>query len=537
VLPIENLGAAEDEDLADGLTEAIAGKLAQVSGLSVVGRTSAMQYKKTTKPVGEIGQELKVSHVLTSTLRREGGGSSRLRIHAELVRTADGTQVWAESYETEGGGMFSVQADLAERVARALQVTLLPPEREEIAAQPTKNAEAYDAYLRGQALYTRSDDLKEVQGAIAFFGQASRLDPSFAQAFAWLSICHTLMYWYGYDSGAGRLDSATAAVERAASTAPDLPEVLLARGYLRYWGYLDYDGALTHMNKAVAARPNDPSFLAATAYVNRRRGNWDEALRLLERAIELDPRSRELAYNLGQSYNWLRRFPEAGRYLEQARVITPTDGLTITQLISLRLSEGGPEAARQVYRTAAEGRDPVDVIRGIVVWEPLWLAEFDPGFQAAIERLDLGAESDLSDSYHMLRGTARAARGEAAAARASFDSARIILEREKPAGTTAQATRHATLARVYAGLGRMADAVREAERSAEILPPSRESIGGANGLQTLAEIYMKAGQKEKAIEVLGQLLKIPSLISVPMLRNDPTWDRLRDEAGFQALLK
>jgi serine/threonine-protein kinase len=538
VLPMENLGAAEDEDLADGLTQEIAGKLSQVSGLAVIGRTSAMQYKKTTKSVGEIGQELKVSHVLTSTLRRERGTSTtRLRIHAELVRTGDDTQIWAESYETEGGEVFSVQAALAERVASALEVTLLAPERTVIAAQPTKNAEAYDAFVRGQAVYTRSDDLKETLAAIELFARASRLDPSFAQASAWLSITNTQMYWYGYDQSAARLDSAAAALDRAAAVAPDLPDVRLARGYLRYWGHLDYDGALAEMTPALQARPNDPAIVSAVAYVNRRRGNWDEAIRLLLRAQELDPRSRESAYNLGQTYLMTRRFPEAERYLEQALAMTPTDGLTVTSLITLRLGQGGPDAARAVYRSAAAGRNPVEVARGLVGWEPFWLARFNEEFQSGMEQLELWPELGAPAAYHLLKGTARAARGQQAAARASFDSALAAAEREERGDSLREAGRAIHHSLAYAGLGRWPEAIREAERAVAVLPPEKESIGGAGNLVILAEVYMGAGQSDKAVATLRKLLAMPSNISIPILRNDATWDPLRKDPGFQQLLQ
>jgi serine/threonine-protein kinase len=538
VLPMENLGTPDDEDLADGLTEEMAGKLAQISGLAVVGRTSVMQYKKAPKSIAEIGQELRVSHVLTSTLRRErGGGTPRLRVHAELVRTGDATQVWAQSYETTGGELFAVQADLAERVARALEVTLLAPEQQALAARPTRNAEAYDHYIRGQAHFARSDDQAAVRSAIESFGQAARIDPGFAAAEAWLSIVHLEMYWFGFDPSSARRDTAGAALERAAAIAPDLPEVRVARGYFRYWGYLDYAGALEELTRALAARPNDPGILAATAYVRRRRGDWDEAVRLLEQIVELDPQSREGASALADTYLILRRFSDAGRYLEQAHALSPTDGSTILALARLALAEGGPAAAREAYHAAVAGRDPAEAARALVQWEPLFLADFVPEFQDAMSRVDLSPELGLPASYHLVKGTAAAQRGRAAEARASFDSALASAQQEVASGPASEAIRSSHLAQAFAGLGRWPEAVREAERATAALPPSRDAIGGASQLMILATIYLRAGQAEKAIEVLHQLLQIPSEISIPRLRNDPTWDPIRKDPGFQRLLQ
>ncbi|MHC4440279.1 MAG: serine/threonine protein kinase, partial [Planctomycetota bacterium] len=158
VLPFENLGSTEDEYFADGITDAITARLAGIHGLGVISRQSAMQYKNKEISIKKIAQELSVDYILEGTIQRERptDPTSRVRIIPQLIRTSDDTHMWAETYDNDMSEVFRMQSDLAERVAQALDITLLEPERHALASRPTENMEAYDYYLRGNEYYYRS---------------------------------------------------------------------------------------------------------------------------------------------------------------------------------------------------------------------------------------------------------------------------------------------------------------------------------------------------------------------------------------------
>ncbi len=262
VLPFENLGQPEEEYFADGLTEEITSRLAEISGLGVIGRSSAVHYKNASVPIRQIGEELGVDYVLEGTVRWEGSAhsESRVRVTPQLVRVADATHVWTERYEEALAGVFRIQSDIAEQVARAMEITLLEPEREALEANPTENLEAYDRYLRGNDYFDRGFSGENLHIAGQMYEQAVALDPNFALAYAKLSEVHSTTYWY-------------------------------------YWDRTD-----ERLARARAAEPDDGELLALLADVYRRQGSWDRALESLLKARNLDPRSSLLPLELGVTY-------------------------------------------------------------------------------------------------------------------------------------------------------------------------------------------------------------------------------------------
>ncbi|MEK6757180.1 MAG: serine/threonine-protein kinase, partial [Bacteroidota bacterium] len=179
VLPLENLGTAEQEYFADGLTEEITNRLSGLSGLGVIARSSAMQYKKTTKTFQQIGNELGVSFILQGTIRwgTSTEGSTRVRVSPVLIKVSDGTQIWSQPFEAVFADVFKIQSDIASQVAGALGVTLLQPERKSLEVNHTENSEAYDAYLRGNDYFRRSTKEQDFRIALQMFEKAVELDP------------------------------------------------------------------------------------------------------------------------------------------------------------------------------------------------------------------------------------------------------------------------------------------------------------------------------------------------------------------------
>jgi len=274
VLPFENLGSANDEYFAAGITDAITARLAVIRGLAVISRQSAMQYKKTEKTARQIADDLQVDYILEGTVQRErpSDPNSRVRIIPQLIKASNDAHVWAEPYDNDMREVFRVQSDLAERVAQALDITLLEPERQALASRPTENMEAYDYYLRGYDYDHRSDLESDRRIAIRMYERAVELNPKFALADAQRSRTHTVMYWLYYDHTLERLEMAKDAVDRALELEPDLPEAHLALGHYYYQGHLDFDRALEEFAIARRNLPNDSDLLSLIGYGSKTTG-------------------------------------------------------------------------------------------------------------------------------------------------------------------------------------------------------------------------------------------------------------------------
>src|SRR6266571_1892107 len=341
VLPFENLGRPEDDYFADGMTEEVTARLAGLHGLGVIGRTSAIQYKKTTKTIPQIGQELGVAYILEGTVRWEKPpqGPSRVRVTPQLIRVSDASHVWANVYDAVLADVFDVQSKIATQVADTLDVTLLAPERQALGVRPTANLEAYDSYLRGEDYDARQYREEDAHLAVRMYQRAVQLDPKFALAYAALARAHLFLSWI-FDQ-TGELPKAQAALGRAQQLGPELAETHLALGYYYYWGSRDYDLALEQFGWVRERQPNDPDVISAIGYIRRRQGRWAEAVSNLIRAAELDPRSHSLFFDLGQTYRLLRRYSEAERALGRAISLAPEVPGYYAQRADLYLMQDG----------------------------------------------------------------------------------------------------------------------------------------------------------------------------------------------------
>jgi TolB-like protein len=292
VLPFQNLGAPEDGYFSDGISEEITSRIAMLRSIGVISRTSAEQYRKTTKSLKEVGRERGAEYLLEGSVRWEKspGGSSRVRVTPQLIRVSDDQHLWAGRYDETLEEVFQVQSRIAEQVATALDLALQRPDREALAARPTENLRAYDFYLRGNDFFNRPGDPAGYRSAEAMYTKATDLDPAFAQAFARLARTHISEFHF-WDRTGERLAKARKAADSALRLQPDLPEAHLALGQIHYWGELDYDKALREFRIAHARDPGNSDIAWARGLVERRLGQWDQSLEHLRRAAELDPRS------------------------------------------------------------------------------------------------------------------------------------------------------------------------------------------------------------------------------------------------------
>ena len=319
VLPFQNLGATEDGYFSDGITEEITSRLAMIPRLGVISRTSADQYRGTDKSLKQVGRELGADYILEGSVRWEksSGGASRVRVTPQLIRVSDDRHLWAGRYDETLEEVFQVQSRIAEQVASALDLALQRPEQEALAAKPTEDLRAYDFYLRGNDYLDRPGDPDGLRTAEEMYTKATELDPTFALAFARLARARIWQFHFSERTGE-RLAQARSAADSALRLQPGLPEAHLALGQIYYWGELDYAAALREFRTAHAGDPGNGDISWARGLVERRMGQWDQAITDLRRAVDLDPRSVVKALDLFEVY-LRRRDYAAGGTLPQAR--------------------------------------------------------------------------------------------------------------------------------------------------------------------------------------------------------------------------
>ena len=543
VLPFENLGDSADGYFADGVTDELRGKLAAVPGLEVVAGRSSSEYRQTTKSLPDIARDLGVEYLLVGKIRWEKGqGASRVRVSPELIRVAPGvapTTKWEEPFDAPLTDVFQVQADIAGRVAQALDVALGAGVPQTLAARPTASTEAYDDYLRASEYYDRGT-IPDVRLAVQLYHQALAVDSTFALAWARLARSEAWLYWFHADHSAEQLGRVEQAARRALALSPDLPEAHLAMGYYHYWGHLDYAPALAEFALAGRREPSNAEVAAVVGAILRRQGKWEQALASLRRATELDPRWYSGLFEVGATYLWMRAYPEAERVLNRAVALDPDLPRAYGALTRLYLNrEGSLEKPRRLLQQALSRIDFGRLVGGGgALYGALYsysLLAADDAYQAEVARLTPALFSGDTLSYFGFKAEVYRNRGERAKARAYDDSARtaalaLIARHEDDVFT------HYLLARADAYLGRGKEAIEAAQRALAILPLSKDAFAGQTGRFALAEVYTVLGDTNAALEQLQALLAVPSSLSPGWLRIDPTFAPLKGNPRFERLV-
>jgi len=537
VLPFENLGLPEDAHFAAGMTEEITNRLARVSGLGVISRRSAQHYASTDKTIKQIGDELGVGFVLAGAVRWARGreGASRIRITQELIRVADDTHLWAEAYDRVIDDVFEIQSEIAHEVVEQLGVRLLESERPAMETGPTKDLEAYRAYIRGR-YYVGSPhfSLESWEQGIENFGRAVELDPEFTLAYAELAKAHSRVSFLRHNLTEERRALAQRAVERAVELAPDSGEVHVALGYYYLWARRDVDQALRELTLAEEVLPNDAGVLQAKAAVLQVQGHWQEAADRLARAFELSPRQAALTIDLAQCYWVLRRYREALEASDRGIALAPDQLWPHLYKALIIWSWKGP---------GKESRAALEAMPQDTPWATwAWFRQelYEGRHEAAIERL-----SSTPGEWIRLKTWARPKSllsaqvlellGQPQQAHAAWEEAASLLEAEVSAHAD-DPRYHSSLGIAYASLGRGDEARREGKTATDLLPTSKDAFYGLFYVVDLAHIHAILGERDAALDRLEYLLSSPSWFSVPLIRVDPRWNPLRDHPRFEVLV-
>ena len=323
VLPLENLSEEkENAYFADGIQDELLSNLAKIKDLKVISRTSVMQYKSgIARNLKDIAQQLGVSKVVEGSVRRSG---NHVRVSVQLIDALTDRHIWAENYDRTLADSLAMQGELATEIAASVGATLTPQEKARVQGQPTNNADAYDAYLRGRAITLLDMGEREnAERAVRSYEEAVKLDPNFALAWVYLSRAQSI-YYRNWPSPA-RMAAAKDALDRALALDPNLPEAHLARGYYRHQVERDFSGALSEFQKAEQGLPNNADIFTAISMIQRRRGRSDEALEAARRAVTLDPRNRDACFFLATTYASQHRFREAIAVADRVLAFDPTD--------------------------------------------------------------------------------------------------------------------------------------------------------------------------------------------------------------------
>ena len=539
VLPFENLGAPVDDYFADGIADAVRGKLTSLPGVEVIARASSTPYRKTTKTPNQIAHELEVKYLLTATVRWERtGGASRVQVSPELVEVKESgaaTSKWQQPFDAALTDVFQVQSDIATRVAQALDVALEAGDEKRLAEKPTQNLAAYDAFLKGEEASKSMavNDPVSLRKALGLYEQAVALDPGFALAWAQISKADSILH--GNSVPTPELaEHARQAAEKAVALAPDGPDGYLALGTYFRVVVPDLNLALEQYAKGRRVAPGNADLLRATALVEQNLGRWDAAVEHFKEAERLNPRSVNNKWTLGIALLRLRRYSEAREAFDRGLALAPANLTLIEQKAMTFLGQGDLARARAVLNNAPKEAEPTAIVAYVATYFDLvWV--LDEEQRELLLRLTPSAFDNNRGSWSLCLLQAYALKGDAASVRSHAEEARrAFVQQLLSAPEDAQL--HAQLGLALAYLGKKDEAIQEGGRGLALLPVTKDAYLGPYLEHQLARIYMLAGEPERALDQLEPLLKIPYYLSPGWLKVDPNFDPLRKNLRFQKLV-
>jgi serine/threonine-protein kinase len=543
VLPFQNLSYNKDDAFfADGVQDDILTKLAKMSELKVISHTSVMHYRGNQDP-RTVGKALGVLYLLDGTVRRY---DRTVHVNARLVNARTGTHAWAGEYDRDLNEVFAIEAEVAQSVASRLGAKVSAYETTVMEERPTKDLVAYDLYVHAtplieESLYYGSSSETNLFRAVDLLNQAIARDPTFLLAYCQLARAHDGIYWNALDRTSNRLELAKSAVDSALQLNTNSGEAHFALALHFYYGYLDYDRARRELAFALRTLPNNARIFELNGYIDRRQGRWNDAVRNLEHAVDLDPRNDDILFGTAFTYLCTRDYERAREVANRAVALPTTNNYArlLPFLIDFheqadtrpwhaaleKILTENPASARDLTRgrffVSLYERDPVTAERA--------LATLD---YPVMNARGIGSVK-FSPAY--ARGLVARMKGDAAGAYTAFNAARAEQEktvREAPD----DASKLCSLGLIDASLGQNEEALREGRRAVELLSSTKDALNGTEVLYFYAVICAWAGERDEAIKQLETLAKLPAGVSYGEIRLDPSWDPLRGDPRFERIV-
>jgi len=533
VLPFENMSEEKDNEFfTDGIQEDILTDLSLVHELRVVSRTSVMQYRDTKKPIGQIASELGVAYILEGSVRREG---NKVRVTGQLIHASTDEHVWAKAYDRDLTDIFAIQSELAQAIATELQAALSPQEKAMLESRPTGNTAAYDLYLKAR----RIGDTGDREGETSLLEKAVALDPSFARAWGDLADEYAFSA-FNYREGVDEmLAKAKAAIDQALQLAPEDPDVIGSLGTYYYWGYRDYARANEQYQRLARQRPNDARVFNSLGLIERRQGKWAESLASMRRATELDVANLGYLNNLITTLIAARRYDELAAADRKMAALRPDEFVLgyNAALVSFFATGSTREADDFFAHLTPEEAASPEGINARADWagntgdlpELVRLQRLQPYYDKNDEYTH--SEQDILAALNLFLS------GDKAGAVSRLGH--IPEEMTKLLGREPRNPRHWGFQSIVELIeGHTAEAVRDGEKSAELIPMSLDTYDAAIYESILAQTYDHAGEKDKALALYARLLRTPgapAILNVYSLRRDPT-STLHGDPRFEAML-
>jgi TolB-like protein/Flp pilus assembly protein TadD len=545
VLPFDSLSDDKaNAYFAEGIQDEILTKLAGIGDLKVISRTSTEKYKSHPDNLKTVAAELGVGRLLEGSVQKSG---DKVRVNVQLIDAPSDAHLWANTYDRDLKDVFAVESEVSQDIADALKAKLSPGEAGALASVPTHNSEAYDFFLMGEHEnhQGRLDEAEDFYlAAEKDYRQAINRDPGFALAYARLADAQLTRHWFTHKPpNAAEEDEIKAEIGRALELAPDLAEAHLSKGYLHYWVHYDFEAAIAEFQEVIRLEPSNAQAMQGVAAVERRKGQWPEALGEFARAAAVAPRDSALLCEYALTLDFMHRYAEADQVYAQALAIDPDNlrGVYYQRRHRL-LGQGDVAGARQGADKLSAGALAVfDRLGGDVLsligtrnYADIYDRRFDDVLAAVA-----AAPTDTPEQQQRRMGARVAIQvlaGRKAAARPDCEALQSRLQPE-----LAQRPDDPLLLTLLAWadicLGHGDDAVKLMQHLVDLLPLSKDHYFGNFGLVGLAEVQAQTGHSAEALSLIQQLLSIPAggVLSTARLRLDPVWDPLRGDPGFQKL--
>ena len=527
VLPFTNFSSSEEDAyFADGIHDDILTQLSKIRDLKIISRTTMIKYKASALSMSEIAKEVGAANVLEGSVRRAG---DQVRIVAQLIKAQSDEHLWAETYDRQYADIFTIQTDVARKIAAALKSTLTPEEEQKLENIPTTNMEAYDYFLRGNTYwYTKTTKEGNLRAA-AMYQKAVELDPTFGLAYARLSIVHSVLYQAkSWDPTPARKAMAENTLEKARALIPNHAESHFAQGVFYNWCLNDHDGALIEFEQAFTLDPSRGEFAQHAGQIYANTGNWEKAGVYLKVAYDLEPDAVGNAGWWGGYNFFMRNYGIAlEAYLYELR-LNP-ENASIYRFLS-EVYQYGYGDTRNAIKVLDDGllvAEKADFLKGNKFWYLIDGRKYDSALQIA--------DANPTRSRHYYKAIAHYLRQDSESLDALLDSAMIVEE--------TQLTNHEDDAYALGRLslinvlkGKKLEAVKTSKLAIRKQPVETQALNGTDHSYRLAEVYSLIGDTDQAFDILESLLAFPNPVSVWRIKLNPFFDSLRDDPRYLKLI-